>query len=198
MSNILEWDSVTEENEDAIADAVRDANAGNYDRAEKVLREFSDRGSIFASLRLAEIMEMQDGKYENDEIEKYFALSSASGNAYVKFLAGKFYLRIGEDDKAFDLIASSCTSGYLPSCYLISILFRDGIGCEKSNNNFRYYTEYAASYGHLWAKRRLYIEMIKGKHGLLQRFKGFFGFLSLPLKVARVAYKDPESELLLG
>jgi TPR repeat protein len=116
---------------------------------------------------------------------------------YAGFRLAKFYMRTGEAERAFASMVELTAKGYAPAIYQLGRMFAEGIGTPQDMEQSRYYLEYVAEHGHLWAKRYLIrLEMRSG--GWLKRMRAVARLVWMGTEVYRIARDDPDDTRLIA
>jgi len=193
MRTTQDWDKVTLAKWPEIMRAHDLANHHQYEEAETIFRDLSRQGSIYAKVFLAHMIEKKEAAGGQDLANKLFEEAAQTGNLYAQFQAATFCFRSDNFAQAYHWARESADEGYVPSIYLMGKLYRAGLGCEANFDYYKEYNEFAAKEGHVWARRRLYLDMICGKYGVLRIPIGLFQFISWLPKTLIVSYKTPDA-----
>ena len=192
-----EWDPVTIEKWDDIRKAVDLANSGRFDEAVSIFRRLSELGSVYAQVQLAYLYEEGNGvEPDRTKSAELYKSAANSGVPFAVFYYARYLQKIERNGDSFGLMKLLAAEGYLPAIYKLSIMYRDGIGHDKDLEQYRYYLKYAANHGHIWAQRRLAVEMLKGKHGVRQIPGGAAKFLNMLWGAFSIARHDPNDDRL--
>lgn len=116
------------------------------------------------------------------------AYDTGSGNtkAMATYFLGWCYLKLNNYPKALEILSAGADMNYGPSIYRLAQMYRGGLGVEKQPDKIRVLNERAAALGHLLAKRDLALQLMSGRFGVGNIFKGFV----LLLRFAKEAIID--------
>ena len=80
--------------------------------------------------------------------------------------------------------------------YQLGRMYRHGLGVSRDLDVARNYNEQAAQEGHLFARRDLARELLKGRRGLSLVPVGLFRMLQIGWTALRTASRDLEDDML--
>ena len=131
------------------------------------------------------------------EAEAHYLRAASSGLPLGMFYLGWFYATGGDLARSVEWFTRSSESGSPAATYHLGRMHLVGLGVEESREAAVKCFEAAAKQGHLYARRNIIHEMLKGRRGISLIPVGLFKALQLLFAFARMMVKDPESELLL-
>jgi len=133
---------------------------------------------------------------ERDPVKAFdwFKRAAANGDREAKFGAGRVQLLLKNDTAAFDWFSQACKEGFVPGCFRVGWMLRDGRGCQQSLSKSLDVLRKAYQSGHLPAGRAMAILLIRGQGGLVGRLKGACLMVKVLIEIVVLAIRDPKSQ----
>jgi uncharacterized protein len=122
------------------------------------------------------------------------ALDSQSPRA--EFYLGTVYWNESDFVEAIVWFQKAASHGSTPAMYQLGRMYRHGVGVPRDQILAAKYVDDAARGGHIFARRDLAREMLKGRHGLLRIPVGLIRFIHVVWSAIRTASTNIEDDLL--
>lgn len=168
---------------------------GNYKEAFHSYRVLAEQGSVSAELFLGWMYLKGLGTTQDPKAAfRSFEKAASSGSA-----AGQFYLArlYGLEGKYLDekhWLEKATAQGYLPAIFHLGWMYELGLGVPQDEGKAYAFFEEAAGKGHLFARRKIALRMLKGKCGLLSIPKGLLMLIGVVLAGVKTGWKDMYDE----
>lgn len=169
----------------------------NTARAIVELRALADRGSVMSIVYLADIFENGRGIDRNDlEAERLYKQAYALGSHIAMFNLGAHYFNRKNYKMADEVFSIGSSRGDSASTYHLARIYLLDRSVPDNVERARKLLEEAASAGHILAKKRLALLLMKERYGWRNKMKGLWMFLKVPCQGCKVALRDLSSPLL--
>jgi len=190
---VTELDSHSDDHQ--VASALLDD--GKYEEAFERYRKLADAGSITAQLLVGWMYHAGQGVKQNlDEARRWYKKAADSNSAEGQFYLGGLYRSEHQYEEAIAWLQKSVAQEYVPALYRLGRMHDIGEGVDLDKDKAYRYLEQAAKMGHLFARREVAVKMIKGRGGLINIFKGLYMFARVLCGGAKVASRDPDSDMI--
>lgn len=170
---------------------------GKYKEALDEYRKLVDEGSVAAQLRIGWLY--QEGLGVSRDLEEAYRWYKKAADT--NYPAGQFYVGVlywlqKKYEKAFEWFEKAAAQDYVPAIFRLgeAYQFGEGVGVDRDRANN--YFERAAAMGHLLARRKIAVNMIKGNGGITNIPRGLFMFARFMKDTYRLASDDPDSNLI--
>jgi len=129
---------------------------------------------------------------------EWFKKAAANGDREAKFGAGRVQLLLNNDTVAFDWFSQACKEGFVPGCFRVGWMLRDGRGCQQSLSKSYDVLRKAYESGHLPAGRAIAVLLIRGHEGFVGRLKGVSLMVKVFTEITALAVRDPKSQRFMS
>jgi len=169
-----------------------------FDEAHARCRPIADSGSVVAQLYLGWMYQTGKGVDKDlDQAENWYRQAIAGDPA-----RGEFYLATvrrdrGDQKQAREWFERSAARGYAPAMYQLGRIYRCGYGVTVDRQKAFEYIERAAAKGHLFARRDIARNLLRGQSGIHRVPAGLFALIGVAWQVFKVARRDPYDDRML-
>lgn len=170
---------------------------GKYEEAIPLLRSLAKGGSEYACVYLAWLYQNGLGvPQDHHEAQTWYRVVADTGSPIGQHYLGSLLRKLNQFEEAFTWHKRSADAGYLPAIYRLSRMYAYGQGVTKDKNLAQKYLSDAAALGHLFAKRDIAIQMLKGRFGYQKIPIGFLQWVAVLAEGLFLAITTPNSEKL--
>lgn len=171
--------------------------AENYQEAARLLRPLAERNVEYALLALGWICETGAmGSSDGDAARSYYQRAADEGSAEGHYYLGRLHLVRGEDAQGRAMFEVSAERGFIPSMSRLGRMMLVGRGGPADIAAGTGWLERAAAEGNIWAQRTLLGIEKRNAKSVIERLSIMMRFLSLLMRVARLAWSNPKSDKL--
>jgi TPR repeat protein len=172
-------------------------NEGKYEEALPLLRSLADQGSEYACLYLAWLYQMGLGVAKDQaEAEKLYRAVADTGSPMGQHYLGNLLRKLEQFEQAFKWHEQAAKAGYLPAIYRLSKMYGVGQGVDRNEIKAQQYLQEAAMKEHLFARRDIAVQMLKGRFGYMKIPLGVTKWIAVVVGGFCLAIKDADSEKL--
>lgn len=142
--------------------------ARKFSQAFDIYRSHAERGNVECQVYLGWMYHQGQGVPKNDQkAEEWIACGASSGNAPAIYSFGNFTNILGDYVRAKLNYERAAAAGYSPALFQLGIMYLRGLGVKKRDDvAFEYFSK-AARQGHLFARKRRSLMLIRGYRGIL-------------------------------
>lgn len=154
-------------------------------------RTYAQEGSVSCKNLLAWMYQNGIGVSPDlDRARELFVSTANTGSLVGKFYLGKLESVGGRYEEALRWFEQAAQEDYAPAIYRLGRAHKLGRGVPVDRTKARSLFERASRLGHLFARREVALDMIKGSYGFAQIPKGLIEFASTVWTGARIASHD--------
>lgn len=155
-------------------------------------------GSAAAQLLLGWLYQRGIGvRADDSEAEKWYREAAERDWPHAQFYLGSLYRIRGQYDHALHWFGVAAAAAYGPAAYQLGRMHLLGEGVPPNRREAFRWFEDAAARGHLFARRNIARDRMRGRRGIREIPRGFLSMLHILYTAARTGWRDPESELFL-
>lgn len=172
---------------------------GNYAGARGIYESLVASGCSYAMVQLGYMEQVGKGATQNlERAEALFRDAGQNGSQLGSYYLSLLLVATKREEQGFHIMKELAEHSYLPAINRLGMMYHDGVGCNRDANAAAHYKSYAAKYGHLYAKRWVALEMLKGRRGLIQVPKGFLMLITTTLTIFWTAWRTPTDVRVQG
>lgn len=170
---------------------------GKYEDAFQKYIVLANAGSITAQLIIGWMYHSGLGVEKSlEEAQQWYQKAADANSSEGQFYLGTLYRSKQQYLQAVEWLTKSAAQKYMPASYRLGKMYDIGEGVNKDHIKAYEYFEQAAKMGHLFAQREIAVKMLKGHLGTINIIKGVFKFVRVLFAGARLASKDPDSDMI--
>jgi TPR repeat protein len=172
-------------------------NQGRFKEAYDLTLPSARAGVNSAQMTLGWMYQVGKGVERDLEQAKFWyrsALESQSPRA--AFYLGTVYWSESAFSEALAWFEKAASRGFTPAMYHLGRMYRHGVGVPRDQTLAAKYVEEAARGGHIFARRDLAREMVRGRHGLSRIPLGLLRLIHVTWSAIRTASRNFEDDLL--
>ena len=168
-----------------------------YEEAFEKYRVLAERGSLIAQLLLGWMYHAGKGVDQNlEEAEKWYRKAAVTNSPEGQFYLATLHRTKRQYQQAIDWFEKSASQGYSPAIYLLGKLYYVGEGVAVNKDKAFEYFERAAQEGHLFVRRNIAYDMIKGHRGISRIPFGILVMAQVFWTALKVGLKDSDSDII--
>lgn len=164
---------------------------GRLEDAYSLCLRLGEAGSRAAQLRLGWIHQTGKGVQKDlDEAKRWYSRAIHSESAQAEFYIASVYWENRDVQQTIEWLEQSAAKAYPPALFELGRMYKAGYGIATDAHKGLAYLERAAGRGHLFARREIAREMLKGRHGWQKVPLGFLEMLNISWTGFLVARQD--------
>jgi TPR repeat protein len=168
-----------------------------YEEAFEKYRVLAEKGLVAAQLLLGWMYHAGKGVHQNlEEAEKWYQKAAVTDSPEGQFYLATLHRTKRQYQQAIEWFEKSASQGYSPAIYLLGKLYYIGDGVAINKEKAFEYFERAAQDGHLFARRNIAYDMIKGHRGISRIPFGILVMAQVLWIAVKVGLKDPDSDII--
>jgi TPR repeat protein len=161
-------------------------------------RALAEQGDIWAQVTLGWMYHSGTGVERGlEDAKEWYSKAASSNSPEAEYYLASLYRTQERYQEARDWLERSAAQGFPPAIYQLGRVYLFGEGVIADRKKALEYFEDAAQKGHLFARRNIAAEILKGRRGLRRIPVGFIEFVRVLCAVVRVGWHDPDSVLFL-
>lgn len=158
----------------------------------------AENGSLTAMTHLGWMYGSGHGVVKNrSEAERWYCKAIDDGAWAARFFLAMMYLDYHENESAIEQLKISAEENFPPAHYRLGLYYLSGVILEQDLCKGEAHIRKAAELGHLFARRMIAGNMMKGRYGYRKIFPGLFAFLRLMINGIGIMSKDRHDMRLL-
>ena len=170
---------------------------GRFKEAHDLTVPLAKAGVSNAQMTLGWMHQVGKGVERDLEQAKFWYRSALqSQGARAEFYLGTVYWNESAFADAIDWFQKAASHGFTPAMYQLGRMYRHGVGVARDQILAARYVDQAARGGHIFARRDLAREMLRGRHGLSRIPIGLIRLIHLGWITVRTASRNIEDDLL--
>jgi hypothetical protein len=167
------------------------------ERAMGDLAMLAERGSARSMIQLGwEYSHSKVIAHSNAQAEEWYKRASLLGDREGYYYLGLLYGHQGRRSASISAFEEGAEGGNVPCMYRLGIVYYGIGGGERDVNKARFYWAIASERGHVFARLRLGLLLLRGHCGAKEISKGIRLYLSAFVELVRVTVRAPHSDLL--
>lgn len=171
--------------------------AGRYDEAYPRLRDLENAGDGWASLHLGWMYHKGLAcPTDLERAEASYLRAYERGIPEAAFYLGRLYRSLKRYQEALRYLEEASSRDDPSASYWAYVLYSDSESGKRNSLKAAEFLEKAAALGHIFARRDLAKQMIKGKFGVSRIPYGAWSLIANAIRTARIAASDPEDPRL--
>jgi TPR repeat protein len=170
---------------------------GRFTEAYDLARELATAGLSSAQMTLGWMYQLGKGVERDFDQAKFWyrsALQSQSPRA--EFYLGTVYWNESAFADAVSWFQRAASGGFTPAMYQLARMYRHGVGVPRDPTLAAKYVAEAARGGHIFARRDLARDMLKGRQGLSRVPLGVLRLIHVGWSALRTASRNIDDDLL--
>ena len=172
-------------------------NQGRFQEAYDLTVPSATAGVSNAQMTLGWMYQVGKGVERDLEQAKFWYRSALQSQApRAEFYLGTVYWNESAFAEAIEWFQKAASQGFTPAMYQLGRMYRHGVGVPRDQILAAKYVEEAARGGHIFARRDLAREMLRGRHGLSRIPIGFIRLIQLGWSAIKTASKNIEDDVL--
>jgi len=176
---------------------------GKIDAAFQECLRLAETGLYEAQTNLAWKYQHGEGTHIDIQAAEEWYTKASDTELLIDKLSAQFYLaclfvKTKRETEACDLMEIVANQGYLPAAFRLGEMLTNGVGCTRDEELGKYYREYAAKHGNVWAQRYVAVSMIRGDYGWTNIPHGLLRYILALVSFIRAYAADPNSQKALG
>lgn len=169
-----------------------------FNEAYGELLRLAEAGSAHAQLHLGWMYHFGKGVQRDvNEAKRWYHRAVRSNLPRAEFYLASTYWNERDFQQALEWLKRSASHGFAPATYHLGRMYRHGVGVQADLQKALEYVEEAARQGHLFARRDIAREMLKGRRGIARIPLGAFSLVGLTWTFCRVGLKNEDDDRLL-
>jgi TPR repeat protein len=159
------------------------------------MQALANRGSIMSVLYTADALRMGWG-YDQDlpKAERWYRVAADAGSHRALHGLGLTYYAMGRHEESRKEWELAVSRGFPPSMNALGSVYFNGIGVAVDKQRALELWRRGAAAGHLYSKRSLAFEFLKGQFGPSKILEGVGLYLSMAAQAFKVMSGDPHSD----
>lgn len=168
-----------------------------YEKALEYYEKAAAQGHVYAQLHIGWIYQKGIGVPSDlTEAHKWYKKVADTNFPEGQFYLGALYSYQKNYKMALEYYEKAAAQDYIPAIYRLGLAYQSGEGVESNRTQAFEHFGRAADRGHIFAKKKIAIDMLKGNHGIANIPMGFFKYVWLIKDIVKIVSNDPESDLL--
>jgi TPR repeat protein len=177
--------------DELIAEAMRDIDAGNYERARRRLETVND--NPIAQLQLAYLYQTgQGGPIDPDKAMAIYEELANAGNAQGMYYLASVFLEKNQLHEALHFFEKSSTSGHVSGSFWAAALNNGYKGHPINVDNAKTYYQRASRLGHYFARRDLARLDMKTASSFVEWVKAMLRYFGAKISGIFAAIRNPQ------
>jgi hypothetical protein len=170
---------------------------GEFKQAYDLSLALAEAGVSSAQVFLGWLYQTGKGvRQDLDQAKRWYRSALKSNSPRAEFYLGTVYWNQSAFPEAIQWFETAAAHGYAPAAYQLARMYRYGVGVERDPELARRFVEQAAGEGHIFARRDLAHDMLRGRRGLSRIPVGLLSLLHLGWVTVTTASKNIEDEAL--